>query len=165
MVDTRNAHGANTSRGLLDNMEGRKELPRTKENTQHGPASKANARPRRAPLPPKTIPLNITSDWTIHLSLRNDGRDTMTPITDMAEMLKSGDLAYLGDYSIRDRMRFVDACVTELVEALHPFLGPRRVDAFYESKVPSHVPAAIESIRKMEVILQSLSAAPSKRSK
>lgn len=84
----------------------------------------------------------------------------MTPITDIAESINDGDVGGISVHSVRDRMRFVDACITELVEAIHPFIGPRRVDAFYESKVGSNVPPAMEAVRKMSMTLQSLLESP-----
>ena len=80
----------------------------------------------------------------------------MTPITDIAESLNTGDLDYISEHSVRNRMRFVDACITDLVEAIHPFLGPRRVDAFYESKVESNIPQAMAAVRKMELVFHTL---------
>ena len=79
----------------------------------------------------------------------------MTPIADIAESVKAGD-GYISNHSVRDRMRFVDACITELVEAIHPFLGARRVEAFYESKVESNIPQALEATRKMTLVFHSL---------
>ena len=84
----------------------------------------------------------------------------MTPITDIAESINEGDLGHISTHSVRDRMRFVDACITELMEAIHPFIGPRRIDAFYESKVGSNVPPALEAVHKMSVALQSLIGTP-----
>ena len=80
----------------------------------------------------------------------------MTPITDIADSIKHGDTDSISDHSIRDRMRFVDACVTDLLEAIHPFIGPRRVEAFYESKVESNIPPASEAIHRMEIVLRSV---------
>lgn len=84
----------------------------------------------------------------------------MTPITDIAESISEGDLSLISTHSVRDRMRFVDACITELMEAIHPFIGPRRIDAFYESKVGSNVPPALAAVHKMSVALQSLIGTP-----
>ncbi len=84
----------------------------------------------------------------------------MTPLSDIAESIRSGDLDYLSDHSVRDRMRFVDACITELLNAIHPFIGSRRVDAYYESKVGSNVPPALDAIHKMSVVLKSMVSAP-----
>lgn len=80
----------------------------------------------------------------------------MTPIADIAESIEHGEPSHISTHSVRDRMRFVDACITELVEAIHPFLGPRRIEAFYESKVDSNIPQAIEATRKMMVVFHSL---------
>ena len=80
----------------------------------------------------------------------------MTPITDIADSIKHGDTDSISDHSIRDRMRFVDACVTDLLEAIHPFIGPRRGEAFYKSKVESNIPPAIEAIHRMEIVLRSV---------
>lgn len=161
MVDNRGAICADTSAGLLGEVEGRDELSGSKEDPRDGPVCQTDAQDDGSPLPPKTIPFRISSDWIIYINLRDDGRDTMTPITDIAELIKEGDIGHIAVHSVRDRMRFVDACVTDLVEAIHPFIGPRRIDAFYESKVPSNVPLALEAVRKMGIALQSLIGTPS----
>jgi hypothetical protein len=109
-------------------------------------------------LPPEVVSFSIAPDWSISvdLSIAKQGYPTMTPLSDISLALEQEDLGSVSDHSIRDRMRYVDHAINDVVSLIYLFIGPRRTDAFYEQQANISVPKAINRLESILAVLRTI---------
>jgi len=80
----------------------------------------------------------------------------MTPIQDISIAIEQGTYDDLSGHSIRDRMRYIDHAINDVISTLHLFIGPKRTEAFYEQQADASVPKATRRIEDVLMVLKSI---------
>lgn len=62
----------------------------------------------------------------------------------------------LKDYTIRERMLYVDAQMTEFMCGVHPFTGSPRPEGFYIERVNDHLPDVLLAIARAATVVRSI---------
>lgn len=67
--------------------------------------------------------------------------------------LEHGDLK---NYTIRERMAYVDAQMTEFMCGIHPFTGAPRPEGYYIERVNDHLPDVLIAIARAATVVRSI---------
>lgn len=62
----------------------------------------------------------------------------------------------LKNYTIRDRMAYVDAQMTEFMCGIHPFTGAPRPEGYYIERVNDHLPDVLIAIARAATVVRSI---------
>jgi hypothetical protein len=62
----------------------------------------------------------------------------------------------LKDYTIRERMLYVDAQMTQFMCGVHPFIGSPRPEGYYIERINDHLPEVLQSLARAATVVRSI---------